>query len=123
MSSVALKKVVAEPWTVERVVKIIDLLGYREITQKSATELAIDAFRNRVAEMCKAEVTTEDAVKGDKASNGLIENAVVLIRGIIRSIKCHIESSTQEPLSDESLILWWLVEHAGCILSRCQKRS
>ena len=43
------------------------------------------------------------------------------IRGIIRTIKCHVESSTQEPLSDESPILPWLVEHAGCILSRCQK--
>ena len=43
------------------------------------------------------------------------------IRRIIRTIKCHVESSTQEPLSDESPILPWLVEHAGCILSRCQK--
>ena len=28
---------------------------------------ASNHFRSRVAEMCKAEVTTEDAVKGDKA--------------------------------------------------------
>ena len=72
-SSVALKKGVEEPWTIERVVKFIDLLGYREITLKSDTEPAIIAFRNRVAEMCKAEVATEDAVKGDKEPNGLIE--------------------------------------------------
>ena len=63
MSSVALKKGVEEPWTIEWVAKVIDLLGYREITLKSDTELAIIAFRNRVAEACKAEVTTEDAVK------------------------------------------------------------
>ena len=44
---------------------------------KSDTEPAIVAFRNRVAEICKAEVTTEDAVKGDKESNGFIENAVM----------------------------------------------
>ena len=50
---------------------------------KSDTEPAIIAFRNRVAALCKAEVTTEDAVKGDKESNGLIENAVMLLRGII----------------------------------------
>ena len=43
------------------------------------------------------------------------------IRGIIRTIKCHVESSTQGPLADESPIMPWLVEHAGCILSRCQK--
>ena len=121
MSSVALKKGVEEPWTVDRVVKFIDLLGYREITLKSDTEPAIIAFRNRVAALCKAEVTMEDAVKGDKESNGLIENAITLMRGIVRTIKCHIESKTQEPLGDESLVVPWLVEHAGCFLSRCQK--
>ena len=68
---------------------------------KSDTEPAIIAFRNRVAAMCKAEVTTEDAVKGDKQSNWLIENAVMLLRGNIRTILCHIESRTQEPLSDD----------------------
>ena len=121
MSSVALKKGVEEPWAVERVAKFIDLLGYREITLKSGTEPAIIAFRNRVAALCKAEVTTEDAVKGDKESNGLIENAVMLLRGIIRTMKCHIESRTQESLGDEFPVIPWLVEHAGCILSRCQK--
>ena len=111
MSSVALKKGVEEPWTTERVVRFIDLLGYREITLKSDTEPA----------MCKAEVTTEDAVKGDKESNGLIENAIMLLRGIIRTVKCHIEGRTQEPLNDDSPVMPWLVEQGGCILSKCQK--
>ena len=121
MSSVALKKGVEESWTIERVAKFIDLLCYREITLKNDTEPAIIASRNRVAEMCKAEVTTKDAVKRDKESNGLIENAVMQLRGIIGTIKCHIESSTQGPLRAESLLLPCLVEHAGCILSRSQK--
>ena len=47
-----------------------ELLVYREITLKSDTEPAIIVFSNRVADMCKAEVTTEDAVKGDKEWNG-----------------------------------------------------
>ena len=66
MSSVAWKKGVEESWTTERVVNFIDLLGYREISLKSDTEPATIAFRNRLAAMCKAEVTTEDAVKGRK---------------------------------------------------------
>ena len=102
-------------------VRFIDLLGYREITLKTDTGPATVAFRNRVAAICKTEVTTEHAVKGDQESNGLIENAVILLRGIIRTIKCHIESRTQEPLSDDSRVTPWLVEHARCILSRCQK--
>ena len=39
----------------------------------------------------------------------------------IRTIKCHIESRTQEPLSDDSPVIPCLVEHARCILSSCQK--
>ena len=60
-------------------------------------------------------------MQGDKELNGLIENAVMLLRGIIRTIKCQIECRTQESLGDESPVIPWLVEHAGCILSRCQK--
>ena len=41
MSSVALKKGVEEPWTIERVVRFIDLLGYREITLKSDIYIVI----------------------------------------------------------------------------------
>ena len=62
---------------------------------------------------------TEDAVIGDKESNGRTENAIMQIRGILRTITCHIESKTQEPLDDESHTLPWLVERARCILSRC----
>ena len=94
-----------ESWTIERVAKFVDLLGFHKVTLKSDTEPAIIASRSRVAETCNAEVTTEDAVGGDEESNGLIENTAMLIRGIIRTMRCHIESSTQEPLSDESPIL------------------
>ena len=59
--------------------------------------------------------------KGDKPSNGLVENAVILLRGVIRTINCHVESCTREELREDSPILPWLVEHAGSILSRCQK--
>ena len=100
----------------------MDLLGYREITLVGDAGPAVIAFRDRVAEMCKAEVTTEDVVKRDKEPNGLIENAVMQLRGTIRTIKLsHIESSTQKLLWDESPILPWLAERAGRILSRCQK--
>ena len=78
--------------------RFINSLGYKEITLKSDTEPARIAFRNRVAENYNAEVTSEDAVKGDMPSNGFVENAVMLLRGVIRTIKCHVESCTQEEL-------------------------
>ena len=48
----------------------------------------------------KAEVATENAVKGDEPSNGLIENSVMLLRGTVRTLTCHIESSPHEALRE-----------------------
>ena len=45
----------------------------------------------------------------------------MLLRGVIRTIKCHVASCTQEELRAESSVLLGLVEHAGSILSSCQK--
>ena len=46
---------------------MINSLVYKEITLKSEIEPATIAFRNRVAKNCKAEVTSDDAGKGDKS--------------------------------------------------------
>ena len=113
MGSVVLKKRIEEPWASERVARFINPLRYKETTLKSDTESAIIAFRNREAEKCNAKVKLEVAVKGNKPSNGMVENAVMLLRGVIRTIKCHVESCTQEELREDSPILPWVVEHAG----------
>ena len=54
---------------------LTDSLGFREVTLKSDTKPATIAFRSRVAEMCKAEVTS---VKEEKRSNRLNKNIVML---------------------------------------------
>ena len=111
MRSVALKKGVEEPW-------IVDVLGYLEITLKGVAKPAINAFRNRVAEMCKAEGTTEDAVRGDKPSNGVIENTVMPRKSSEQS-NATLKNSVQEELREDSLVVPWLVEDAGSMLSTC----
>ena len=64
----------------------------------------------RAAEMCKAEVTTEDTVKGDTESNGLIENAIMLLRGIIKAAR-----KNHPAMIVFSVVVGGVV---GCILSR-----
>ena len=65
MSSTDLKKGIEEPQESERVARFINSLGLKEITFKRGSEPTIIAFRNRAAENCNAEGTSEDAVKGD----------------------------------------------------------
>ena len=113
VSSVVLKKEIEEPWASERVARFINSFGYKEITLKRDTEPAIISFRNRVAENCKVEVALEDAVKGDKLSKGLVENAVMLLRGVIRTIKCHVQSLHARRTPEDSPPLPWLVGHVG----------
>ena len=83
---------------------------------KSDTEPAIIAFRNRVAEKCKTEAMTEDAVKRDKQTRSLIENA------IMPCARHHEndEMPRRERHARHHEGRFARVEHAGNILSRCQ---
>ena len=46
----------------------------------------------------------------------LIVNTFMELRGIIRTVKCPIESRTQEPLNDDRLSChgWWSMPDASC---------
>ena len=94
MSSVVLKKGIEEPWAGERVARFINSLGYKEITLKSDTEQAIIAFRNRATEKCRCHAGA--CGQRRQASSRLVENAVMLLRGVIRNIKCHVEAARKK---------------------------
>ena len=52
-----------------------------------------------------------------KDPNVLVEDAVMLLRGVIRTTKCHVESCTQEELREDSPNLaggWWNMRGASC---------
>ena len=46
-----------------------------------------------------------------------------MLRGLIRTVKYHIESRIQEPLNDDSLAMPWLVEHAGYVKKGCDGKT
>ena len=91
--------------------KFTDSRDYGEIIRNSDTELAIIAFRNRVAEMWKAEVTTDDAVKGDNESNGLIENPVSPEPSNVTLKAAHKNHSATTDLFCRG---WWNMQDASC---------
>ena len=113
MGSEVLKKGVQKPRAIERVVRFSDSFGYREITLKSDTEPAIIAVRNQVAQESRADVTTQDAVKGDTQTNGLIETAVMQLQS---------DQVLHREFHARTVVLPWLVERAGNVQARCQNR-
>ena len=77
MGIVVLSKGVEAPWAIGRVVRFIDSLGYREITWKERHGASHRRFQEpKTLKGYGAEVTTEETVKGDQQTKGLIENAV-----------------------------------------------
>ena len=123
MSSAALKKGVEEPWTLERVVRFIDLHVYRWITLKSDT----DQQSLRSEKPCGRNVQSRSRKKRVQRKETRrrtgIENTVMLLRVITRTIECHIESGTQAALREDWRVPPWFVEHAGSILRRCDSES
>ena len=72
--------------------------------------------------MYKFLFSTEDAVKGDKESNvAHRERDNVAAWNLSYNCSATSKAGCKKPLNDDSPVMPWLVEHAGCILSRCQK--
>ena len=106
LSNVVVKKGIEEPWASEKVARFIDSLGHKEITLKSDTEPA-EAFRNRVAENCNAEVTLEDSVKGDKTFKRIR-------RGVISSAMWRAARKKHSDETRRSCRGWWNMRGASC---------
>ena len=86
MNSDALKKRVEEPWTIERLAKFIHLLLNREITLWGDAEPAVVRCVQEPCGRTCAKQKSQQRMQSDEQSNRLIENTVVLIRRIIRTI-------------------------------------
>ena len=69
--------------------EFIDLFGNREITLMSDTEPAIIVFTNRVAEKCAQQMSPQRTERKE-TRNRTVSSRTQLIRGTIRTIKCHI---------------------------------
>ena len=100
---------VEELWVIERVVKFIGSLGSRsQLSQPPETE-SLKGAGQKLQQMMRSEATSKR-----------LGNAVMQFRWTTTPIKCYPESSTQDAgREDSSVVLWWLVENAGHVLSRC----
>ena len=77
---------------VKKIAQWIDALGYKRVVIKSDQEHSIVNVQEELRKECVTEMVPENSPKGESQSNGLIENAVKSLEGMIRTIKDHIES-------------------------------
>jgi len=106
---------------VKRIVKWLNNLGHRKIIYKSDQENAMTEIWRKVKEdqtvECK-EMVPEESPKGDSQSNGFIERCVREVKGMIRTGQSALEERIGTVIDIESETMQWLVEYAGCLLSR-----
>ena len=62
---------------------------------------------------CITEMVPENSHKGESKSNGMIENAVKSLEGMIRTVKDHIETKMKEKLAQDSPMFAWILPHCA----------
>ena len=83
-------------------------------------EPAIKALRKKIQEQRKEDTILEESDKGDSASNGLTEEAVNSLEGMIRTWIDAVEHKYHTKLSSSHVIIPWLVEYAWEVITRCR---
>jgi len=102
------------------VVKLMRCLGLQNAILRSDGERALVALRQAVQEVL-VDVGSEDAVKGESATNGPIENAVGRLQGQARTLKSSLEEHYGGGVHPKHPVLSWLVNYCGCLISRFLK--
>ena len=94
---------------IKRLGERIDEAGYRRIILKSDDEPSIVALKSAAKLEGKAEVMMEESPVGDSPSNGLAENAVKMIQGLVRTLVDALEGKYGVKLPSDHPAFPWLV--------------
>ena len=106
-----------EDWVVRRTCRFIEELGHKRIILKCDREHATVDLQNKIVAMSEKEIIPENSVTGDSKSNGLIENAVREVEGMIRTWKDHTEKHADFTIHQGMPLMAWVVDFAGLAIS------
>lgn len=111
-------KGVSDERVAKQISRWIDFLGYKRAVIKSNQEPAIVALRTEISKAAVTELVPEYSPKKDSKSNGLAENAVKELAGMIRTLKDSVEEKANIKLKEFSTLLTWIVDYAGTLITR-----
>ena len=123
-----------EEWIMKAVVGIIDYYGHGKVILKSDGERAIVALKKAVKMFRQTETIIEDGDEnierkiadtmieespvGDSQANGAAEKTVQDVENMIRTWKSAVEQSYGCTLPTNSVLMPYIVQHAGLIITR-----
>ena len=89
--------------------------------QEPAIISLVDTVRNVLAEEHGRDIAVEHSPVSASQSNGFIEGAVRIIKGMVRTLRYSVEELHGVRVGTSRQILPWLVRYAGAIHSRAQR--
>ncbi len=120
MSQLVPCKGASVPWVQKSVSGFIRFLGYARLILKSDQEPAILELRKEIINGTmnrQCEIIEEDALVKESRSNGMIENAIREVQGMVRTFKDHVEAKCGISLPRDSPLIPWIVLHAGRVIT------
>ena len=111
-------------WLIEDISTILKSWGHGggtggELIMKSDGEPALLAVRNAVIKYHGGVIIPEAPAKGEKAENGLIEEAGKTIREYVCTFLSAIEDGVDDVIPLDANIIPWIVRWAAMCYSRC----
>ena len=116
-----------EGYAVSRLVEDVKWLGYTKVILKSDCERAILRLMQEALKAIKTDVEGPDEVSYenppayDPRSNGSIENAVKVVKGMLRTVKLCLEARIEQRVPDDHPLMTWMVEHAAWLSTVCKR--
>ena len=105
--------------TVDRAVAGVRELGYRgRVLICTDGEPALLALRNAIIRGLPDGATPISTPVGESASNGGIEGAVKIVKGLLRVHLAALERRIGAKFPSNHPVLTWLVEHVGDVISK-----
>ena len=116
-----------EGYAVARLVEDIKWLGYKKVILKTDCERAILRLMQQALRAIKTdaegpeEASFESPPAYDPRANGSIENAVKVVKGVLRTVKLCLEARIERRIPDDHPLVTWMVEHAAWLSTVCKK--
>ena len=90
-----------DKYAIKRLVKDIELLGYKKIILKSDNEVAIMALKQAVKRERDQDIILEESPEYDSMGNGEVERQIQEVQGQIRTVKLNLEANYNTKIKED----------------------
>ena len=112
-------------WVIKDMTEELKMWGYPggpqdKLILKTDGEPAVMALRDQLARAHGGMTMVETSAKEEHQSNGIAEESVRTVRGLVLTLKSQLEQKTGKTIVSEQCITQWMMRWSAMLLSRYQ---